>query len=185
VVLLLFATAGLAQPRDSDRAEPPPEPVGPDYVPSWYYGKVVGITDKAVTIKLEGDVKLDPIEGLPGGIQKKWVYVQDNTQPPLEFIFADNLFPGRRGPKTPRCSEHQVADLRVGDVIELRRQRMRGGDYCIGIQIQRRPGGKVPPAIGDAKAQPEHRVDNRMNTEQYLEETLIPAYRDLKLFPVR
>lgn len=174
LVGLSLAAFGSDMPRPAPIPRPQPEPVGPDWVPCAYCGRVVGITEKGLTIKPERGLKIFIIKPLPDGTTREWVYVQDNTQPPREFVFNDCLFFDRPGPKTPRCGEHQVSDLRVGDFVEISCHRFRGLDFCTRLEIQRRPGGKVPPALHDDKTSLEGRVDTRRNAEQFIEEKVVP-----------
>lgn len=52
-------------------------------------------------------------------------------------------------------------DVQVGDIVSLRRMKMRDKiEYCIDISISRRPGGKIPPdrTCHDWTWQPYHEV---------------------------
>src|SRR5262245_57363505 len=91
------ALASSDPPADLPRPAPIPEPVpvGPDFVPTQYYGKVVEITKTTVTIKLQGSLRIEVISSNPN--TPKQVYVQDNDQPPKEFIFSDRLLPRPNG----------------------------------------------------------------------------------------
>ena len=101
LVGLSLTASGSDMPRPAPIPRPQPEPVGPDWVPCDFCGRVVGITEKGQTIKPERGLKIFIIKPLPDGTTREWVYVQDNTQPPREFVFNDCLFFDRPGPKTP------------------------------------------------------------------------------------
>jgi hypothetical protein len=157
-----------------------------DLLPS-YYGRVVSVTGEAVTIKPEGVLKFEYKQALADGAVKRWERVQDNTEPPRTFVFSDSALsingtlPATKlakGPISVNCpvGEHKISDLRPGDVVWIGCQRFRGIDLCTDIRIQRRPGGKVPPAIGDDKASPKNRIDNGANAAQFGEETLAPKW---------
>src|SRR5262245_47726622 len=72
-------------------AQPPTEKA---FDPQIYRGKVVGLTKATVTIQLEGRVQLNRVRQLPDGTSKEeTLYIQDNNQPPREFVFHDKLLP--------------------------------------------------------------------------------------------
>lgn len=161
-------------PRSVSDPRPEPEPVGPDWYPCDYRGRVVEMTKTGVVIKPEGVLKIYEIRSMPDGTTRERVYIQDETKPPREFTFADTLFPNRPGSKRAMGWEHWPADVRVGDIIWISCHQFAGKDYCSCIRIQRRPGGRVPPAIGDDKTSEKGRLDNIMNAQQFQEETFIP-----------
>jgi hypothetical protein len=141
-----------------------------DEVPPSYYGKVVEITKYTVTIKPQGNLKVYTHRNVGGVMVEESVYVQDNSRPPQSFVFDERLFPNssshvQRG--------HRISDVKVGDVIQISCGEFRGMAHCFGIEIYRRPGGKVPPAIGDDKTSL-NRWDARMNGEQFAEEKVLP-----------
>jgi hypothetical protein len=197
--LLVLALVGLslaALQADEPKPKPKPPkvvlPVGDDYDPGVYLGRVTVLTEEKITIKPEGDLRTGPITFLPDGTEVHRLYVQDNTKPPKTFVFSDGVLafsdmlpPGRKHSSTAAWGDHKVTEVLLGDLVFINYCRIQGIDTCTHIQITRRPGGKVPPGFYDDKTTWEYRSDNRANTEQYLEETLVPAYRDLKLFPAR
>ncbi len=162
--------------KELDLRAPPPEPVGADFVPHVYRGRIVGLSQTTVTIQPVNGLSMREISYLPDGSTREKVYVQDNTQPPLKFVFSDLMVPKVGGqPLVP--SGHRATDVQVGDIVYLNRQHLRGVDTCIRIEIERRPGGRVPPAVGDERRRsPAHRWDNKRNAEQFAEEAFAPKW---------
>jgi hypothetical protein len=181
----VLVTFGLAAHLASAVQAAPPSrlddlpPVGPDYQPSSFRGRIVGFTKTGVVVKPEGtNIELDSVM-LGDGPTKtvKWVavYRQDNTRPPRQFLLGDCLFPDRPGSKTARVGEHQVTELRVGDIVSLCYSKPVGVEVCTYITICRRPGGKVPPAIYDESFDGKYysnRHDVRCNAAQFVEESV-------------
>jgi hypothetical protein len=155
--------------------------VGEDFVPTTYRGRVVGLTNKTVTIKPGGSVQTNEVSFHPDKtVKEERVYIQDNNQPPRLFVFGDQLLPRPNG-ACPVQHGHRIADLQMGDVITIGCSRFRGVDHCTRIEIYRRPGGKVPPAVGDDKLSVQNRWDTRRNAEQAREETAVAAIGRLGL----
>ena len=50
---------------------------------------------------------------------------------------------------------YRLSDLKLGDEVSIRYQRVGKVAVCQTIQIKSRPGGRVPPAPGEGKV-PEH-----------------------------
>lgn len=169
-------------------------PVGPDFQPPAYHGKVVEITKKTVTIRLEGYLQFNEISYLAEGTKRERVYIQDNDQPPKEFVFGDQLILRPDGVSLVKDG-HNISDLRVGDVVRIGRNQWLGIDYCNMIQICRRPGGKVPPAVEDerwsklgkesGKNLDHARWDNQMNAAQAREEKAVAALKRIGLRLIR
>lgn len=161
-------------------------PAGAGYVRTHFSGRVLAVGDETFTLKPEGNPTTQESFSFhpDGAIKEKRIYVLDTPQDPTTFMFDDSLlmFNGRKIPagrwaglgQSPRYDEHRIADLRPNDLVWIRCRRIKGIDYCNSIQIQRRPGGKVPPAIGDGTKPHKYRVDVRMNAEQFAEETFAP-----------
>jgi len=176
-----FAPVAWADP-PIDVPRPPPIqiPVGEDFYPGHYRGRVIELTPWAVTIKFEGYVQMNRIISYhpDGTVKVEQVYIQDNNQPPKDFVFHRRLL---RGP----YRGHAVYDLRVGDVVEVSCARFRGVEQCSEIEIYRRPGGKVPPVVGEEDAPAENRWSVRMNAEQAREENSVAALLRIGLGLVR
>jgi hypothetical protein len=198
LIALILASVSLGS-LHAEEPKPKPRkvllPARNDFYPHAFHGRVVSLTDETITIQPEGDFRIGEITFLPDGTVVERLYFQDNSQPAKTFTFSDDMLatndtlPADRkdkGQKSPRVRQHKISDILVGDIVRINCwKRQGGGETCLSIQIQRRPRGKVPPALGDNDVSAESRVDIQHNAEQFLEETLIPAYRDLKLFPAR
>lgn len=160
---------------------PPPKPIRNqhDVIPSTFRGKVMAVTDKSITVKPEGFVEGRAIRFLPDGQQEVVsVYKQDNTKPPMTFVFSDDLLL-INGPLAGRLKgagyrQHRIADVQVGDHVEIGCDTAKKGvAVCGNLQIIRRYGGRVPPAITDNDLPPKRqhlRVDVQRNAAQEKEE---------------
>jgi hypothetical protein len=171
---LMFAPgrAATVQPQPGPAAEQKEEELPPSFM-----GRVTAVSEKHLVLKPEVGLTLTTTHYTNGRPFRTTVYVQDNTKPPRTFVFSPTY--------QPLHGEHKHSEIQVGDLVYLRCIRKDGVDICFGVQIHRRPGGRVPPIIGDDKTDPSHRWDNRRNAEQWIEETLIPALRGAKIFPDR
>jgi hypothetical protein len=178
LLLVLGLMAGLSPATQA--ADPPEEvaklpSVGPDFRPTRYRGRVVGLTKTGMVVKPEGVCTEAEVVRQPDGLCKEVaIYRQDNTLPPREFVLADCLFPDRPEAQTMRFG-HNATDVRLGDIVYLRHQRTNGVPVCHCLMIFRRPGGKVPLAIGDDKDDECIRWCTRRNAEQFIEEKGIPV----------
>jgi len=175
-LVMLCASPGGADPL---KLAPGEVPVPKDWAPPAYVGRVIGLTDKTVSLKLVRELRIEEISFNPDGSEKsKMVYIQDNNQPAKLFVFHEQLLPRANGVAGPQDS-HTVADLRLGDVIKIRSSRDIRGDrhveYCHSIRIQRRPGGQIPPLVIDKALPLEHRWHTKMNIEQAREEKAMNA----------
>ncbi|MCI0705102.1 MAG: hypothetical protein L0241_28915 [Planctomycetia bacterium] len=195
-ILIVLALVGLSLTSlQSDEPKPkPPQavlPVGDDFVPSAYLGRVVNVTEETVTIKPEGDLKIGSISFHPDGtIKEERLYIQDNTKPPQTFVFSDGLhwyngtLPAARRAGlvlTPHSGLHKISDLRPGDFVFINSYRRQGIDYCAEILIQRRPGGQVPLTIGDDKLPVKDRIATGYNDAQAREEMMIATFKQFGL----
>src|SRR5262249_38080327 len=98
------------------------------------------------------------------------IYKQDNTKPAMSFVFSANH---KRIGVSSGPGQHKLADVRVGDVVKIDCYCYSGVMHCLGIEVHRRPGGRVPPAIGDNDLPKEYRhmgYDVCRNREQFAEE---------------
>ena len=63
---------------------------------------------------------------------------------PRQFVASARLAAG--GPRRSTVPYHHLSDVKVGDYVEISLKRSDGVDICDAIEIERRPGGKIPPA---------------------------------------
>ncbi len=78
-------------------------------------------------------------------------------------------------------SGHRLRQVRAGDKVGFRVVPTSRGPVVVSLGIYRRPGGKIPPAEDDQL--PEHcRIHNRWNTEQFIEEKILPSLPWVLLF---
>jgi hypothetical protein len=161
--------------------------VGEDFLPPEYRGQVTELTEREITIKLERELTIFQLAFHPDGtVKDKRVYVQNNNLPPKTFEFSplllhhSGLNPNYRGSISPYIG-HKVTDLRAGDIVNVECYRFRGLEYCSRVVIERRFGGKVPPAVELAGTAEEHRLHNRMNAEQAREERAVLVVQRLGL----
>ena len=151
------------------------------FAPPRYRGKVLEISQKSITIKLEGSIQVNVIHYLADGTKvERVLYIQDNNQPPKELVFSDQLLPVPNG-RTLVLDGHNISDLRIGDGVEVGASRWLGVDYCNKMEIWRRPGGKVPPSVLDKKTTTANRWDTRRNAEQEREENAVASVQRLVL----
>lgn len=70
-------------------------------------------------------------------------------EPPRRFKLAKDLAAGEYGLKdrSPRPSaEYPIADVRIGDLVTIQYEAEDNERVCWTVVIERRPGGRVPPA---------------------------------------
>ncbi len=153
-VLLLgggLSLTAAASPVPHAPCQTPPDevPVGADYQPIAFRGRVASLSAKGLIIAPQGHLKLSAsISYHPDRtVKEKKVYIQDNTQPPRAFVFAPGLVP----PAGIVPRGHMVSDLQDGDIVQIEWCREGGRDFCTGIKIHRRPGGTVPPTAEDKR----------------------------------
>jgi hypothetical protein len=156
VIILLVVSMGIAASAGGrgQNAVPGTIPLAPannDDLRNAYRGKVVELTEKSVTIKPEGEVKVVQYCG-GDDLSKARIYIQDNTEPPRKFVFTEGLLyhsglnPNYRGGSMPYFG-HKVSDLKVGDSIYINCRRMKAQENCERIQIEARPDGNIPLPI--------------------------------------
>ncbi len=190
VLVLVSLPIATARPAEPEK-RPAPKPVGLDYYPHVYSGRVMLINEEVIIIKPEGDLRTMPTSFHPDGtVKEQRLYVQDNTKPPKTFTFSDELLlhngtlPAARRVGlhvSAPTGQHKISEVRSGDFVFINSWRGKGIEYCTSIQIQRRPGGKVPPAHWDDKTTYKYRIDTQMNAEQAREEMMIATLRRLKV----
>lgn len=69
-------------------------------------------------------------------------------QPLRKFPAAGPLAEGRYVRTGLAARTYRLADVRAGDEVSITCERVDGVDHCATIQIERRPGGRVPVAPG-------------------------------------
>jgi len=140
-------------------ASPSDEPVSGDLIdnrapllPDCEYlsctGKVVAVTDRSITIKPE-----------VGGANRLY---------PVTALLASGDYPrvGARG------RWYKLADIKVGDKVEVEYDRKGGIEICTAVCMRRRPGGKVP--AGHYPANLGYQPHERCQALQDFEEKGIP-----------
>ena len=121
---LLFLTSGTAG------QDKPPEPKeGAVYV--HYSGTVTEVTKTSVTIEWPGE--------------KPKLFQASETLAAGEFPKAISFKPNGRLRTTLPLFRYRLADVKVGDRVQIYFSRLNGVDICDAISISKRPGGQVPP----------------------------------------
>ena len=120
---------------------------GPDYC-----GTVTAITDRTMAIAHPGTL----IQWYNAAGQKIGQEVIP-PQPPLTFeagkVFADRGFSKALG----ALYSYRWSDVKVGDRVDIRFERVDGKFQCTAIAIRRRPGGRIPPGhVPDLRDPPYH-----------------------------
>ncbi|MDY3563102.1 hypothetical protein R5W23_004601 [Gemmata sp. JC673] len=148
-----------------------------------FLGRVESVCADGVVIKPQGDMRMRWLARHPDGTPRaEHVFVQDNTQPARTFGYEDSLrmfcgLPLTHGVRpglghSTHSGEHKITDVLVGDIVLASYRQQRGEWVCMAIRIQRRPGGRVPEAVGDKDTTIGRKVVTRMNAEQFVEETI-------------
>ncbi len=157
-------------PAPAEQPSIPQTPVPPDWDPPTFCGRVIALSDKGLTIKPEGWVMLGIISyNADWTLKTNMIYKQDNTKPPRSFVFHGHVL------QTLGRSGHKVTDVQVGDVVRIECRRLHGIANCVDIVIERRPGGGIPPAL-DTDTPEKWRKHTLMNTQQFVEETVVPKW---------
>lgn len=181
---LQLSSSGSTEPKQNPKPDELP-PVDKSFEPHDYSGRVTAVSEEAVTIKPEGFVRIDEIKVLPDGVtQQRKVYIQDNTKPPRTFVFTDGALltngtlPAARRAGPPIAvrvpyRQHKISDLQPGDFVQISCGQSKGVYFCSEIEIHRRPGGQVPPAIGDDKLPVSKRVSTQRNAAQEQEVKIV------------
>lgn len=91
-------------------------------------------------------------------ITKSTISVRQNGKQPFRFRLSPSLAkgelpacdpePGPVPPARPEAYANVIADLQVGDMVDVEFSRW---DQCDAFLIYRRPGGKVPPVRGESE----------------------------------
>ncbi|MBX9627779.1 MAG: hypothetical protein K2X82_28535 [Gemmataceae bacterium] len=83
------------------------------------------------------------------------MYVQRAALPARRFPVDRVLAAGGFHEEEMLGSTYRLADVRVGDEVTLWLQRDGPEGVCRAVQIERRPGGRVPPAPGERPDDPD------------------------------
>lgn len=114
-----------------------------------YAGTVTAVTKDSITVTTPRYIK----KGIPGGSRHPIVVP---AQPPKRFVMSEILATGGI-PRDPRPKDgrilyrvqymymYRLADVKVGDVVDIRYAHVDGVDTCDHICIHKRPGGHLPP----------------------------------------
>ncbi|MDB5309721.1 MAG: hypothetical protein JWO38_3923 [Gemmataceae bacterium] len=104
----------------------------------------------ATRVEIEADLNTITVTATDGTVS----VLRRSKEPPRRFEVSDWLRGGGFGPGVSASYSYRLADIRVGDEVDL-----HVGQYlpdanppaqiCTGICIQKRPGGRVPPAPGE------------------------------------
>ena len=152
---------------------------GPDY-----RGTVTAVTDRTIAIAHQGT----QIQWYNAAGQKIGGEVIP-PQPPLTF-HADKVFADRGFSKALGAPySYRWSDVKIGDRVDIRFERVDGKFQCTAIAIRRRPGGRIPPGhVPDLRDPPYHEYAQALQDfeekgiplpAKYLPPPLPPNYRDL------
>lgn len=168
---------GLAAAEDA----PPALKIAEDDVLPGFMGLVQEVTDKHMVIKPQGNIKFTWTHfGANGRPVAEYEVKQDNSGPPKKFVYShQTLATNGTLPKGVKLEiqnaeggrgQHKLSEVRPGDLVLISCERIKGENVCYAIEIHRRPGGRVPPAIGDDKQENNRRIDVQRNADQEREE---------------
>lgn len=68
-----------------------------------------------------------------------------NVKGTWTFKFCPALHTGKYRPQFGFAGSYRIEDVRIGDIISFNFDRINGANVCNYIQIEKRPGGLVPP----------------------------------------
>ena len=94
------------------------------------------------------------------------IVLRVKDQPIRTFKFTDDLAAGKVAPGLAAGDSYRPQDVKVGDVVYIRYDRIVGDETCKQIMITERPGGLVPPSPndrGDVKGIKYHEWRNAQN----------------------
>jgi hypothetical protein len=74
------------------------------------------------------------------------VTLYDKDQPSRTFKIAPELAKSVERKGVLPSDAYGLQDIKVGDYITIRYDRVKGTEYCTTMRIDRRPGGLVPPS---------------------------------------
>ncbi len=125
-------------------------------------------------------VRQDAITVSPGNSAETKIKFNDRGQviaqavnlspprPPITLKLSKTLSSGEYSMQAGIAGSYRIKDVKVGDQVVLSISHVNKEVTCTTICIQRRPGGKVPPAPGDSSRNP-HPWHERCNALQDLE----------------
>jgi hypothetical protein len=200
-LILLSAGQSLGTPPESQKVDPDlwngGPPADPKHPQTWNYtgrntsGIVQGIDKDGITLyRVEVEVlhwRHDPLSGESFGVKRKETFP---AVPAKNFLLAEELTKGEYVKTALPANTYRVTDVRVGDWVSIEYERRNGVDVCKALCIDRRPGGRIPPAPGE-KPDAFNKYHEQANARQDWEEKRIayprkywPSYRgqDGKLY---
>ena len=182
---LLFAV-GASQPAPPAKPKfdpgpwgaPPPmgDPESMNYSRVGTSGYVESIDKDAITLYWpEREVmrfRHDPVTGAQVDVKKETL----PAVPAKKFLLGKELADGGYTKSATEDMTYRVVDVRVGDRVDIEYDRRNGVDICKMIRIERRPGGRGPPAPGE-KADAFRKYHEQANARQDGEENRTPYPR--------
>jgi len=136
------------------RAQFPP-PGDADFINQRYYGRVNELTKDSITIEAPEETWRRYGWGPDGRPEETKVVVP--AQAPRRFPVSEALASGQvpREPRQlagrpfryniPPSYMYRLTDVKVGDWVHIKYARVARVEICDHIQIEKRPGGRVPP----------------------------------------
>lgn len=116
------------------------------------------------------DMRHDPVTGQLLELKKRTL----PAVPAKTFVLGEDLAKG--GYSGLDSDSYRVKDVGVGDLVDVHYDRRNGVDICKTIRIDRRPGGRVPPAPGE-KPDAFHKHHEQANAHQDWEDFRTPYPR--------
>jgi hypothetical protein len=139
-------------------------------------GFVTAIGEDSITIR-PGESKETAIRFDAAGRVAAEVTTVIPARPPIKIALSKTLMDGEAGMPAPHS--YGIKDVKVGDRVVIDLSRKHGVTTCVAICIQRRSGGRVPPAPGERPGNPTP-WHERCNAEQDFEEKGIPLPEKFK-----
>lgn len=146
--------AGVPQTDGEIQRKPPPPKYEHVYYPT--QGTVRAVEKFAVTIYFPGGTIMSSRGGTP--FEASGFVPPETTRFQLSATLAAGGYPapGRTpstllgGASVSESETYRVSDLQMGDLVRVHRYRRDGVDVLDAIMIERRPGGRIPPAPGQS-----------------------------------
>lgn len=137
-----------------------------------YGGPVTAVTKASITIVYLGGEETT-LRFSPQGKLVDKAITRIPRQPPKTFRVSEALAAGKFDSGGGSAFSYRLSDVRVGDRVCIWYNRVDGVDICERISIDRRPGGRIPPAPGQRSEDP-IQWHEWMNAQQDFEEKGIP-----------